>query len=212
MVCTGIEHKMGIHANATCSLTLGGKGNCIGTLLGEENKGMKAMFLMMNEARALVGMQGFCCASAAYMNALNYARDRVQGKNLLQMMDSNAPAVPIIQHPDVRRMLLKMKSLIEGMRSLLYYHGYLDDLKHLSDDKAEIAKLQGMIELLTPVVKGYVTDRAFEVCSEGIQVYGGYGFISDYPRSSCSATAASPRFMKEPTAFKPWTSWAESWA
>jgi len=182
VVCTGIEHKMGIHANATCSLTLGGKGNCIGTLLGEENKGMKAMFLMMNEARALVGMQGFCCASAAYLNAVNYARERVQGKHLLQMMDANAPAVPIIQHPDVRRMLLKMKSLVEGMRSLLYYHGYLDDLKHISNDPAEITKIQGMIELLTPIVKGYVTDRAFEVCSEGIQVFGGYGFISDYPQ------------------------------
>ena len=182
VVCTGIEHKMGIHGNATCSMTLGGKGSCIGTLLGEENKGMKAMFLMMNEARALVGMQGFCCASASYMNAVNYARERVQGKHLLQMMNNDAPAVPIIQHPDIRRMLLKMKSYIEGMRSLLYYHGYLDDLKHLADDPAEAAKIQGMIELLTPIVKGYVTDRAFEICSEGVQVYGGYGFISEYPQ------------------------------
>jgi alkylation response protein AidB-like acyl-CoA dehydrogenase len=182
VVCTGIEHKMGIHGNATCSLTLGGRGNCIGTLLGEENKGMKAMFLMMNEARALVGMQGFCCASASYLNAVNYARDRVQGKHLLKMMEEGAPAVPIIQHPDVRRMLLKMKSLVEGMRSLLYYHGYLEDLKHLAEDAAEAARLQGMIELLTPIVKGYVTDRAFEVCSEGVQVYGGYGFIRDYPQ------------------------------
>lgn len=182
VVCTGIEHKMGIHGNATCSMTLGGKGSCIGTLLGEENKGMKAMFLMMNEARALVGMQGFCCASASYMNAVNYARERVQGKHLLQMMNNDAPAVPIIQHPDIRRMLLKMKSYVEGMRSLLYYHGYLDDLKHLADDPAEAAKIQGMIELLTPIVKGYVTDRAFEICSEGVQVYGGYGFISEYPQ------------------------------
>ncbi|MEE4358620.1 MAG: acyl-CoA dehydrogenase [Desulfococcaceae bacterium] len=182
VVCTGIEHKMGIHGNSTCSLTLGGKGQCIGTLLGEENKGMKAMFLMMNEARALVGMQGFSCASASYLNAVNYARERVQGKNLLQMMDPDAPAVPIIQHPDVRRMLLKMKCLVEGMRSLLYYHGYLDDLLHTTDDEKKKAKYQGMIELLTPIAKGYVTDRAFDVCSEGIQVYGGYGFIKEFPQ------------------------------
>jgi alkylation response protein AidB-like acyl-CoA dehydrogenase len=182
VVCTGIEHKMGIHGNATCSLTLGGKGQCIGTLLGEENKGMKAMFLMMNEARALVGMQGFSCASASYLNAVNYARARVQGKNLLQMMDNNAPAVPIIQHPDVRRMLLKMKCYVEGMRSLIYYHGYLEDMKQVTENAEEKAKYQGMLELLTPVVKGYVTDKAFEVCSEGIQVYGGYGYIREFPQ------------------------------
>jgi alkylation response protein AidB-like acyl-CoA dehydrogenase len=93
VVCTGIEHKMGIHGNATCSLALGGKNQCVGELLGEENKGMRAMFLMMNEARLLVGMQGFCCASPSYMNAVNYARERIQGKNLLQMMDPNAPSV-----------------------------------------------------------------------------------------------------------------------
>jgi alkylation response protein AidB-like acyl-CoA dehydrogenase len=99
VVCTGIEEKMGIHGNATCSLTLGGKGTCRGYLLGEENKGMRAMFLMMNEARLLVGMQAMTCASNSYLNALNYARERVQGRNLLQMMEPDAPAVPIIQHP-----------------------------------------------------------------------------------------------------------------
>ena len=99
VVCTGIEEKMGIHGNSTCSLMLGGKGKCRGMLLGEENKGMRAMFLMMNEARLLVGLQGLACASSAYMYAVDYARQRVQGKNLLQMMDKNAPPVPIIQHP-----------------------------------------------------------------------------------------------------------------
>jgi len=182
VVCTGIEHKMGINGNATCSLTLGGKGKCVGELLGEENKGMRAMFLMMNEARLLVGMQGFACASASYMNAINYARERVQGKNLLQMMDADAPSVPIIQHPDVRRMLLSMKTYVEGMRSLLYYAGYLSDQMAITDDEAEIAKLQGMLDLLIPVCKGYVTDRAFEVCSTGVQVYGGYGFTREYPQ------------------------------
>ncbi len=182
VVCTGIEHKMGINGNATCSLTLGGKGQCIGELLGEENKGMRAMFLMMNEARLLVGMQGFGCASASYMNAVNYARKRVQGKNLLQMMDPEAPAVPIIQHPDIRRMLLSMKAYVEGMRSLLYYTGCLSDQIAIADDEAEIVKLQGIMDFLIPICKGYVTDRAFEVCSTGVQVYGGYGFIKEYPQ------------------------------
>ena len=182
VICTGIEHKMGINGNATCSLTLGGKGQCVGELLGEANKGMRAMFLMMNEARLLVGMQGFCCASASFMNAVNYARERVQGKNLLQMMDPNAPSVPIIQHPDVRRMLISMKSYVEGMRSLLYYAGYLSDQVAVSDDEAEKARLQGMLDLLIPICKGYVTDKAFEVCSTGVQVYGGYGFIKEYPQ------------------------------
>ncbi len=182
VVCTGIEHKMGIHGNATCSLTLGGKGNCVGELLGEANKGMRAMFLMMNEARLLVGMQGFCCASASYMNAVNYARERIQGKNLLKMMDPDAPAVPIIQHPDVRRMLISMKSYVDGMRSLLYYAGYLSDQITVADDDAEKTRLQGMLDLLIPVCKGYVTDKAFEVCSTGVQVFGGYGYISEYPQ------------------------------
>jgi alkylation response protein AidB-like acyl-CoA dehydrogenase len=182
VVCTGIEHKMGINGNATCSLTLGGKGQCVGELLGEENKGMRAMFLMMNEARLLVGMQGFCCASPSYMNAVNYARERIQGKNLLQMMDPNAPSVAIIQHPDVRRMLISMKSSVEGMRSLLYYAGYLSDQIAVADDEAEKTRLQGMVDLLIPICKGYVTDKAFEVCSTGVQVYGGYGYIREYPQ------------------------------
>ncbi|ETR69124.1 MAG: Acd17 [Candidatus Magnetoglobus multicellularis str. Araruama] len=181
VVCTGIEEKMGIHGNSTCSLTLGGKGNCIGTLLGQENKGMRAMFLMMNEARALVGQQGFGCASASYMYALDYARQRIQGKNLLQMMDKEAPSVAIINHPDVRRMLMTMKAYVEGMRSLLYYHGYCHDRSVIADSEEEKSKFEGLVELLTPIVKGYVTDRSFDVTSLGVQVYGGYGFIKEYP-------------------------------
>jgi len=181
VVCTGIEEKMGIHGNSTCSLTLGGKGNCIGTLLGDENKGMRAMFLMMNEARALVGQQGFGCASASYMYAVDYARQRIQGKNLLQMMDKDAPSVSIINHPDVRRMLLTMKAYVEGMRSLIYYHGYCHDRSEIAESEEEKSKFSGLVELLTPIVKGYVTDRSFDVCSLGVQVYGGYGFIKEYP-------------------------------
>ncbi len=182
VVCTGIEEKMGIHGNSTCSLALGGKGQCRGTLLGEENKGMRAMFLMMNEARLLVGLQGFSCASSSYLNAVNYARERIQGKNILSFMDKDAPAVPIIQHPDVRRQLLTMKSYIEGMRSLLYYVAYCEDMIHTSDDQDTKDKFQGLVEVLTPVAKGYVTDKSFEVCSHGMQVYGGYGYIKEYPQ------------------------------
>jgi alkylation response protein AidB-like acyl-CoA dehydrogenase len=182
VVCTGIEEKMGIHGNATCSLTLGGKGVCRGYLLGEENKGMRAMFLMMNEARLLVGMQAMCCASSSYLNALNYARDRIQGRHLLQMMNPEAPAVPIIQHPDVRRMLMTMKVYVEGMRSLLYYICNLSDQRDLSDSDKEKARRQGMIDLLIPIAKGYVSDRAFEVCNLGLQVFGGYGYTREYPQ------------------------------
>jgi hypothetical protein len=182
VVCTGTEEKMGIHGNSTCSLTLGGKGNCRGMLLGEENKGMRAMFLMMNEARLLVGLQGFSCASASYLNALNYARERIQGKNLMRVMEQNASSVPIIQHPDVRRQLLTMKAYVEGMRSLLYYVAYCDDMIDISDDDAEKAKYKGLVDILIPLAKGYVSDRAYDVCNIGMQVYGGYGYIREYPQ------------------------------
>jgi hypothetical protein len=181
VVCTGVEEKMGIHGNATCSMALGGKGKCRGVLLGEENKGMRAMFLMMNEARLLVGLQGFCCASSAYLYALNYARQRLQGRHLLKMQDNTAAPVPIIQHPDVRRQLLTMKSYVEGMRSLLYLVGMLSDRMDTTDSSEEKTRLQGMVDLLIPIAKGYVTDRSFEMCSHGLQVYGGYGYIKEYP-------------------------------
>lgn len=181
VICTGLEHKMGIHGNSTCSLSLGSRGNCIGTLLGEENKGMKAMFLMMNEARRLVGFQGFACATTAYMYALDYARNRIQGKNLLEMMNPEAKSVSIMNHPDVRRQLMMMKTQVEGMRTLLYYVQYCADMAHIAPSEEERAKYQGFVEVLTPIAKGYVTDRAFEVCSQGMQVYGGYGFIEEYP-------------------------------
>jgi hypothetical protein len=183
VVCTGIEHKMGIHGNCTCSLALGGKGECIGTLLGEENKGMKAMFQMMNEARIYCGIQGLSLASSSYMNAVNYAKQRVQGQNLLTMMDKNAPSVSIIQHPDIRRQLMNMKVYVEGMRSLLYYLSYMNDLVKVCDSADEKERLQGIIDVLIPVAKGYVTDRCFDVCSHGVQVYGGYGFVEEYPQA-----------------------------
>ena len=181
VVCTGIEEKMGLHGSATCSLTLGGKGQCRGTLLGEVNKGMRAMFVMMNEARLGVGAQALGCASASFMNALNYARERIQGRHL-QATGKDAPGVPIIQHPDVRRMLLTMKVYTEGIRSILYYTGYCEDMKHISADPAEKDRYQGLIDILIPIAKGYVSDRAFDVCNLGVQVYGGYGYTKEYPQ------------------------------
>jgi hypothetical protein len=142
---------------------------------------MRSMFLMMNEARLLVGIQGFACASAAYMHAVNYARQRVQGRHLLNMIDKSAPSVPIIQHPDVRRMLLTMKAYVEGMRSLLYYVGMCDDRISVADSEEEKAKFKGLIDLLIPIAKGYVSDRAFDVCNLGVQIFGGYGYIKEYP-------------------------------
>ena len=139
------------------------------------------MFLMMNAARLLVGVQGFACATAAYMYALDYAKNRVQGRDLTEFMNPDAQAVPIFRHPDVRRQLMVMRANVEAMRTLIYYVHYCIDMsKHAATDE-EKAKYQGFIEVLTPIAKGYVTDRAFEVCSQGMQVYGGYGFIEEYP-------------------------------
>ncbi len=180
--CVGIEEKMGIHGNSTCTLSLGEKGQCVGELLGEENKGMRVMFLMMNEARLLVGMQGFGCATASYINSVNYAKERIQGRHLLKMFEKEAPGVPIIQHPDVRRMLLTMKSYVEGMRSLLYYVAWCEDMTKLCDKEEDKEKYQNLVELLIPIAKGYVTDRAYDVCNLGMQIYGGYGYIKEYPQ------------------------------
>lgn len=179
VVCTGIEHKMGLHGNCTCSLTLGGSGNCIGTLLGEENKGMAAMFVMMNEARQMVGLQGFANASASFMYALEYARQRIQTKHMTA--PATAGPAPIIQHPDVRRQLMIMKAHVEGMRSLIYYGGLCQDLEKNAATEEEKAAMSEMLEVLTPIIKGYITDKAFEMCSHGVQIYGGYGFIEEYP-------------------------------
>jgi len=181
VVCTGIEEKMGIHGNATCTLTLGEKGESIGTLLGEVNKGMPEMFRMMNEARAFVGLQAFGVATASYMYSLDYARTRIQGRHMVTGREPGAKDVPIIQHPDVRRQLLNMKSLVEGMRSLLYLNAKCADLKATATSDEDREKYSDLIEVLTPIVKGYVTDKSLEVCSHGVQVFGGYGYIKELP-------------------------------
>ena len=181
IVCTGLEEKMGIHGSATCAMALGSKGRCRGLLLGEENKGMRAMFYMMNAARLAVGFIGFISGSAAYMYALNYSRERLQGKDLESIQDPDAAQVPIIRHPDVRRMLMWMKAHVEGMRSFIYFVSTLFDRQACTDDKEEQAYCQGLIDLLTPVIKSYCSDRGFDVCTEALQVYGGYGYTCDYP-------------------------------
>jgi hypothetical protein len=126
-------------------------------------------------------MQSLGCASASFMNALNYARERAQGRHLTAA-GKDAPPVPIIQHPDVRRMLLTMKSLTEGMRSIVYYTGFCEDMIRISANPAEKARWQGLIDVLIPITKGYVSDRAFDVCDMGVQMFGGYGYTREYPQ------------------------------
>ncbi|MCK5312301.1 MAG: acyl-CoA dehydrogenase [Desulfobacteraceae bacterium] len=179
--CVGLEEKMGIHGNATATLALGQKGESTGTLLGEENKGMAEMFVMMNEARVFVGLQGFSVASASYMYALDYAKTRIQGRHMLAGKDRGYENVRIIEHPDVRRQLLTMKAYVDGMRSLLYYNAKCLDIAGCTEDENEKAEYSGLAEVLTPIVKGYITDRALEVCSHGVQVFGGYGYTKDFP-------------------------------
>jgi hypothetical protein len=181
VVCTGIEHKMGIKGSATCSLTLGGKDKCRGFLLGEPNKGMKIMFNMMNEARLGVGAQGFYHASCAYQLAVNYARERIQGKELEKTFDPEAPSVSIINHPDVRRMLLNMKAYVDGMRSFLYYVTSLFDIEKIGDSEETRTHAKDQIELLIPLIKSYCTDLGYQVCVDAMQVYGGYGYTQEYP-------------------------------
>jgi alkylation response protein AidB-like acyl-CoA dehydrogenase len=181
VVCTGIEEKMGIHASSTCSMALGGKGKCRGLLLGEQCQGMKIMFYMMNEARLGVGFQAFNYASTAYLYALSYARERIQGRDLAAGKDPEAPQVPIIRHPDVRRMLLGMKAYVDGMRSFVYYVGQCLDREQLAASEEERALYKGYADLLTPLVKAYCAQRGFDVCVQAVQVYGGYGYIKEYP-------------------------------
>jgi alkylation response protein AidB-like acyl-CoA dehydrogenase len=169
--CVGIEKKMGMHGSPTCSMSLGSRGKCKGFLLGEENQGLQIMFHMMNESRLNVGFQGSTSASMAYLYALDYARNRIQGKNLAELKDPNAKSIPIIQHPDVRRMLTWMKAHVDGMRSLIFYVSACFDKKEIANDPADRKLADGMIELLTPVIKAYCAERGFQVCVEAVQVF-----------------------------------------
>jgi hypothetical protein len=179
-----IEHKMGINGSSTCVLNFGESDGCAGELVGTvEHQGMAQMFRMMNSARISVGLQGVAVASTAYLNALEYAKERKQGPSILQWKDPTAPKVPIIEHPDVRRMLLDMKSRVEGIRALIIKLARHQDAARASqgrDDKLS-AYHQGQVDLLVPLVKAYGSDQGFRVCETAIQTYGGAGYTKDYP-------------------------------
>jgi alkylation response protein AidB-like acyl-CoA dehydrogenase len=184
-----LEHKMGIRASSTTQLAFGDNGGCIGELVGEvENRGMPQMFQLMNYARIGVGLQGLALASSAYLNALDYARDRKQGSSIQQWKDATAPRVPIIEHADVRRMLLDMKARVEGIRALamkLTMHiDRANALEHAGGDaksKELVEYHQGQVDLLVPLLKAYGSDQAFLICATAIQVYGGAGYLHDWP-------------------------------
>jgi alkylation response protein AidB-like acyl-CoA dehydrogenase len=179
-VCTGIEHKMGIKASSTTAFSFGDNGKCVGYLLGKEREGMKIMFQMMNEARLDVSMQGHGVSSAAYMHAVTYAKNRIQGASVKQGKTPNASGVTIVKHPDVKRMLLWMKSYVEGTRMLMLYTALNLDLSHAAKGP-EAEEAAGLVNLLIPICKGGITDQAVMTTSTAIQTYGGYGFCSDYP-------------------------------
>jgi Acyl-CoA dehydrogenases len=175
VICTKLEHKLGIHASPTCVMNFGEKGGAVGYLVGEPNRGLAAMFTMMIAARLSVGIQGVGIAERAYQQALAYARDRRQGAS------AKAPdgLVAIIEHPDVLRMLLNMKAKIAAARAIVLTAGAAMDVSHRSQDDAERERAGGIAALLTPVAKAYGTDIGVEVASKGIQVHGGMGYVEE---------------------------------
>jgi alkylation response protein AidB-like acyl-CoA dehydrogenase len=174
VTCGAIEHKMGIHANATCVMNYDG---ATGYLVGEANKGLAAMFIMMNAARLGVGVQGLSQAEVAYQNGAAYALERRQGRALAGAAEPGQAADPIIVHPDVRRMLMDAKAFTEGMRALSLWGGLLADLAHAAAGEAERQEADDLLGLLTPVIKGYGTDKGYDVATNMQQVWGGHGFI-----------------------------------
>ena len=174
--CLSIEHKLGIHASPTCVLAFGEKNGAVGDLVGEPGRGLEYMFVMMNSARLSVGSEGYAVGERAFQRALEWARTRVQGK---PPVAQGAGPAPIINHPDVKRMLLTMKATTEAMRSLAYWTSALLDRARKHPDEAERRRAQAMVDLLIPVVKGWSTEMGIEVASLGIQVHGGMGFIEE---------------------------------
>jgi alkylation response protein AidB-like acyl-CoA dehydrogenase len=171
-----VEHKMGIHGNSTCVMNYDG---ATGYLIGELHKGMRAMFTMMNEARLGVGLQGYAVAEAAYQSALTYAKDRLQGRDITGAKNPEGPADPLIVHPDIRRSLMDQKSFVEGARALTYWGASLIDRSHRMGDAAS----EGLVSLLIPVIKGFQTDKGFEMAVQAQQIWGGHGYIEDNPAS-----------------------------
>tara|TARA_B100000700_G_scaffold219608_2_gene241632 strand:+ start:835 stop:2628 length:1794 start_codon:yes stop_codon:yes gene_type:complete len=174
--CLSIEHKLGIHASPTCVLQFGDDGGATGYIVGEENSGMRYMFTMMNQARLAVGLEGLAVADRAYQQALDYALERMQGRR------ANTPkgeSVPIIDHPDVRRMLMTMKAYIEAMRCMIYLNAKSIDIAHHHPDKDERTRGNELTDLLTPLSKSWCTDLGNELTSLGIQIHGGMGFVEE---------------------------------
>ncbi len=177
-----IEHKMGIHGNSTCVMNYDG---ATGYLLGEEHKGMRAMFTMMNHARLGVGLQGLAQAEAAYQNAVIYAKERLQGRAVTGTENPNGPADPIIVHPDIRRSLMDQKSFVEGARAFLLWGASLIDQTHRAGDK----DADGLISLMTPVIKGFLSDKGYDMTVQAQQVYGGHGYIEEHGMSQFTRDA-----------------------
>ena len=175
--CGGLEEKMGIHGNATCVMNYDG---ATGWLVGEEHKGMRTMFVMMNEARLGVGMQGLAQSEIAYQNAAEFARDRLQGRALAGPKAPEKPADPIIVHPDVRRMLMDAKAFNEGARAFLFWAALHGDLLHRSQDEKVREKAGDYMALMTPVIKAFMTDRGFKSCSDSLQLHGGSGYTREW--------------------------------
>ena len=174
--CVSIEHKLGIHGSPTAVLAFGDHGGAIGTMVGEENRGLEYMFIMMNAARFNVGLEGLGDAERAYQRAVTYARDRVQGT---EIGVRGGPKVAIIRHPDVRRMLMSMRARVEAMRALAYVTAAAQDHAHSNPDEAARRHAQAFAELMIPVVKGWSTESAVDIASLGVQVHGGMGFIEE---------------------------------
>ena len=177
-----IEEKMGIHGNSTCVMNYD---EATGWLLGDEHKGMRAMFTMMNEARLGVGMQGLSQADAAFQNALEYAKDRLQGRDVTGVKNPDGPADPLIVHPDIRRNLMDQKSFTEGARAFILWGATMLDKAHRSNDK----DADGLISLLTPVIKGFLTDEGYDMTVQAQQVYGGHGYIEEWGMSQYTRDA-----------------------
>ena len=180
--CGNIEEKMGIHGNSTCVMNYD---EATGYLLGDEHKGMRAMFTMMNEARLGVGMQGLTQAEAAYQNAVTYAKDRLQGRDVTGVKNPDGPADPLIVHPDIRRNLMDQKSFIEGARAFILWSSTMIDRAHRLGDK----DADGLVSLLTPVIKGFLTDEGYNMTVQAQQVYGGHGYIEEWGMSQFTRDA-----------------------
>ena len=178
--CPGIEHKMGIKVSSTAQLSFGDNGNCVGEILGKPCQGVNIMFNMMNEERFMIGIQALGISSAAYLNALDYARTRLQGSDITKKGRAQ-DIVPIIQHPDIRRGLLWMKSYVEGLRALNYYTALCIDKTNSTTEHQEKELYKGIVDFLIPVCKAYSSDWVWDICEQAIQIYGGYGYCSDYP-------------------------------